>query len=47
MAPVEAFRVKPAGIAGLMLYEVNTPPLEAGVSTVMATPLTKTAVGCE
>jgi hypothetical protein len=47
MTPVDAFRVRPAGSAGLTLYMVNTPPLEAGVLTAMATPLTKTAVGCE
>jgi hypothetical protein len=47
MTPVEAFRIKPVGSAGLMLYPFTTPPLVAGVSAVMATPLTKTGVGCE
>jgi hypothetical protein len=38
MTPVLAFRLRPAGRAGLTLYEVTAPPLLLGLFGVIATP---------
>jgi hypothetical protein len=45
--PVEVFRLKPAGSAGLTLYPVTAPPLVVGLSGVIATPFVKTAARAE
>jgi hypothetical protein len=42
--PVLALRTRPAGRAGLTLYVVTVPPLLAGLSGAICTPLVKTAV---
>jgi hypothetical protein len=38
---------RPAGRAGVTLYEATVPPLLVGLSGVMATPLVKIAVPAE
>jgi hypothetical protein len=44
MTPVLALSTRPAGSAGLTLYEFAVPPVLVGVSGVMDTPLVYTAV---
>jgi hypothetical protein len=39
MTPVLALRVRPAGRAGLTLYEVAAPPVLVGLFAVIAVPL--------
>jgi hypothetical protein len=42
MAPVEVSKDKPAGSVGVIDQEVTVPPLEVGVTVVIATPFVKT-----
>ena len=42
IAPLEVEKVKPAGRDGLIAHEVTVPPLDVGVTVVIALPLVKT-----
>ena len=41
IAPVDVSKVRPDGSEGVMVHEATAPPLDVGVTVVIATPFAK------